>query len=110
MSREERRAYKRMTKNQDPYSLPANASRARQRATRTRPPAATTPGEFQFVTGRYLAWTVGGALLVGLIAFSIAWPNGMPTALYVGLGAGAVWLAAAIAFRFAQRRMAALQR
>jgi hypothetical protein len=109
MSREERRAYKRMTKNQDPYALPAGTQRVRQRATRSRRPA-TPSGEFQFVTGRYLAWTLGGALLIGLIAFSIAWPNGMPSALYVGLGAGAVWLAAAVAFRFAQRRMAALQR
>ncbi|HEY7464249.1 MAG TPA: hypothetical protein VH987_07405 [Candidatus Limnocylindria bacterium] len=109
MSRQERRAYKRMMKNQDPYALPAAATRARPRRPRA-PRAVSAPGEFVFLSRRFLAWAAGGALVIGVIGFSIAWPNGMPGALYAGAGAAAVWLAVAIGFRFAQRRLAATQR
>jgi hypothetical protein len=110
MSREERRAYKRMTKNQDPYALPARtggtAAAARRRGRRT-----TTPsGPFTFVTGRFLVWTIGGAVVAGLLGFSFAWPNGMPLAMYIGLAVGAVWGLLAIGFRFLQRRMSTMQR
>ena len=113
MSREERRAYKRMTKNQDPYSVPVSAAqRARmekqQRARQARRPRAG--GEFEFVTRRFLVWGVGGAALVGLLAFSIAWPNGMPMAAYVGLAAAAVWGALAVGMRLLQRRASRIQR
>jgi hypothetical protein len=109
MSRAERRAYKRMTKSQDPYALPAAATRVRPRRPRAAR-SASAPGEFMFLTRRFLAWAVGGALLIGVVGFSIAWPSGMPGALYAGAAAGAVWLAAATGFRFAQRRVAATQR
>ena len=111
MSREERRAYKRMVKNQDPYALPARAATGaaaamEKRRARRKPPS----GEFSFVTGRFLAWTIGGAAVAGLIGFSIAWPNGMPMALYIGLAAAAGWVLAAVGVRLLQRRMAAIQR
>jgi hypothetical protein len=114
MSREERRAYKRMTKNQDPYSVPLSpAQRARmekqQRARQSRRPAGGA-GQFEFVTRRFGVWAVGGAALVGLFAFSIAWPNGMPTAAYVGLAAAAVWGLLAVGMRLLQRRASRIQR
>lgn len=104
MSRSERRAYKRMTKNQDPYALPVSAAqRARlQQRQRARRPSRATDG-FQFVTGRFLVWALGGAFVVGLGAFSIAWPN-MPLALYVGLAAAAAWSGLAWLVRSAQAR------
>lgn len=108
MSRAERRAYKKMTKNQDPYALPAGAQqrvKAQQKVrARTAPPRST---EFSFWSRRFLAWMIGGALVVGLVAFSIAWPNGMPLALYIGLAAALVWLALASVVRSVQARAAA---
>lgn len=103
MSRAERRAYKRMTKNQDPYALPATARGRveRQRLGRQRPKS-----EFRFVTGRFLTVAVGGATAVGLLAFSVAWPN-MPFALYMGLAVAAAWLALSWLVRKAQARAAA---
>lgn len=106
MSRSERRAYKRLMKNQDPYALPAaqrtRMDRQRTRRARSRPPV----GEFRFVTSRFLVWLLGGALVIGLVAFSIAWPNGMPMAGYVGVAAALGWGALAAVVRLAQRRMA----
>jgi Flp pilus assembly protein TadB len=108
MSRAERRAYKRLTKNQDPYSLPAAAKRGRP--ARGRPPRQSRPaGEFKFVTGRFLVWALGGAAIAGLVAFSVTWPN-MPFALYVGLAVAAAWLALAWVVRLAQRRAAGMSR
>jgi hypothetical protein len=110
MSRAERRAYKRLTKNQDPYALPTGAaSGARARAARPRPRRARERGPFVFLSGRFLAWAIAGALLAFLVGFSIAWPTGLPFALYAGLAAGAAWVVLAIAFRFIQRRMAGQQ-
>jgi len=93
MSREERRAYQRMTKKQDPYSLPASgAARARQqRQERLRAQrAARSPSEPGSISRRFLWWAIGGGAGVGLIAFSLAWPS-MPLAAYVGVGAWAAW-------------------
>ncbi len=104
MSRAERRAYKRLTKNQDPYSLPPAAQRGRG----TRPRRERRPGEsgdFQFVTGRFLALAVGGAAMAGLLALSMTWPD-MPFSLYVGLAVAAAWLLLAWVARLAQRRAA----
>jgi hypothetical protein len=105
MSREERRAYKRLTKNQDPYQLPAAAQRGRPPRQRRR--ASRGSGEFRMVTGRFLAWALGGAAVAGLLGLSLAWPNGMPFAGYVGLGVAAGWLLLSWLVRLAQRRMAA---
>jgi hypothetical protein len=109
MSREERRAYQRMTKKQDPYALPATgAARARMERqqrlkARRAATAASAPGG---LTRRFLWWTFGGAAGIGLIAFSLAWPN-MPLAAYVGLGVGAAWLAAGFGLRAMARRATA---
>jgi len=101
MSREERRAYQRMTKKQDPYALPATgAARARQqqleRRKARRPATVSTPGA---ISRRFLAWALGGAAAAGLIAFSLAWPNGMPTAGYVGAGVAIGWIVIAFGVR-----------
>jgi hypothetical protein len=106
MSREERRAYQRMTKKQDPYALPASgAARARQqqleRRKAQRPATVTTPGA---ISRRFLAWALGGAAAAGLIAFSLAWPNGMPSAAYVGAGVAVGWIVVAFAARAILRR------
>jgi hypothetical protein len=104
MSRAERRAYKRLTKNQDPYSLPPAAQRGRPARQRPgRPPRGA--GEFQLITGRFLVWALGGAAVAGLIGLSVTWPQ-MPLALYVGLAVAAGWLLLAWVVRLAQRRMA----
>jgi hypothetical protein len=108
MSRAERRAYKRLTKNQDPYALPAAAQRGR--SARTRPARrARKEGEFQFITGRFLSWALGGAAVAGLIGLSVTWPN-MPFALYVGLAVAAAWLALAWGVRLVQRRGVSMPR
>ncbi|HEX2194021.1 MAG TPA: hypothetical protein VHK63_03560 [Candidatus Limnocylindria bacterium] len=105
MSREERRAYKRLTKNQDPYALPPAAQRTRGRRTAaTRSGAAR--GGFQFWSGRFLLWSVGGSVAAALLGLSVAWPGGMPFAGYVGLAVGIVWLAIAWVVRMAQQRAA----
>jgi hypothetical protein len=106
MSRAERRAYKRMTKSQDPYAAPAaaaNRGRAPARASRRATPA----GPFVFWSRRFLTWLIGGTLAAGLVAFSLAWPNGVATALWAGLGGAAAWAALLVGLRFLQRRTAA---
>jgi hypothetical protein len=108
MSRAERRAYKRMMKNQDPYALPARASAARNaRSTRVRARRQRESGEFVFLSPRFLAWAVGGTLIAALLGLSVAWPNGMPTSLYAGLAAAAAWVVLAFGVRFMQRSTAA---
>ncbi|MEX0626218.1 MAG: hypothetical protein WD402_06725 [Chloroflexota bacterium] len=102
MSREERRAYQRMTKKQDPYALPATgAARARQqqlerRKARRATASSAPPGA---ISRRFLAWALGGAAAIGLVAFSLAWPSGMPFAAYVGAGVAIAWVVAAFGVR-----------
>jgi uncharacterized membrane protein len=108
MSRAERRAYKRLTRSQDPYALPAAAQRGRAARPRpARPPR--REGDFQFITGRFLVWALGGAAVVGLIGLSVSWPN-MPFALYVGMVMAAAWLVLAWVVRLVQRRGVTLPR
>ena len=105
MSREERRAYQRMNKKNDPYALPANpAVRAKQEKARARRAAMQAArGTATPATGglsrRFLGWAIGGGAVVGLIAFSLAWPGGMPFAAYVGIGAWVVWIGLAFGVR-----------
>lgn len=107
MSREERRAYQRLAKKQDPYALPSNpAMRARQEKIRARRAARPAPRTRAGLTTRALAWIFGGGVAVGLIAFSVAWPNGMPLAAYAGAAATAVWIAVAFGLRLLGRRAA----
>jgi fatty acid desaturase len=106
MSRAERRAYKRMMKNQDPYALPGGgAQRARAERQRARRPKRASAGEAPFLTSRFLVWALGGGVIVGLLAFSLAWPSGMPFALYMGLVGALVWMLLAAGVRLLQRRM-----
>jgi hypothetical protein len=109
MSREERRAYKRMTRKQDPYALPANsAARARaerqQRIRARRAGDAPAPGT---ISRRFWLWGVGGAAGAGLIAFSLAWPNGMPLAGYIGVAVALAWAGFAFGLRALMGRGAA---
>jgi hypothetical protein len=107
MSREERRAYQRMTKKQDPYALlggaAARARQERQRAKRPPPSAPTTVGGFGV---RFLLVALGGGAAAGLLAFSLAWPT-MPLAAYVGAGVAAAWIVASFGVRLVARRPAA---
>jgi len=101
MSREERRAYQRMTKKQDPYALPSTGpARARQqRQERLRAQrAARSPSVPGAISRRFLLWAIGGGAVLGLIAFSLAWPS-MPLAGWVGLGALVVWSATLFGLR-----------
>ncbi|HEY8922216.1 MAG TPA: hypothetical protein VIN32_06255 [Candidatus Limnocylindria bacterium] len=107
MSREERRAYQRMTKKQDPYAIPATgAARARQQQLERRKAqrAATVSAPPGAISRRFLAWAIGGALVSGLVAFSLAWPSGMPFAAYVGAGVAIAWVAVAFGARALGRR------
>ncbi len=107
MSREERRAYQRLNKKQDPYALPSNpAARARQEKIRARRAARPVARTRMGLTPRGLAWIFGGGVGVGLIAFSLAWPNGVAMAAYVGLAAAAAWIALAFGLRLLGRRAA----
>jgi hypothetical protein len=106
MSRAERRAYKRMMKNQDPYAVPAGGARGRaQRVRARRAMSGPRPdGETPFLSRRFLLWWLGGAAAVALVAFSLAWPNGMPMSLYIGLAGAAGWSVLLLGFRLLQRR------
>lgn len=110
MSREERRAYQRMTKKQDPYALPANSAAARARIQRQERikarRAATSAAPQTGLSRRFLIWTLGGAAAGGLIAFSLAWPR-MPFAAYVGLAIAAAWIVAGFGVRALAGRAAA---
>jgi len=108
MSREERRAYQRQMKNMErgPAVPPAARARAERNALRRarRGAGAGPPGAF---TTRFWIRSVLIAVVIGFIAFSTQWGNGMPGALYVGLAVAAVVLLLLIGFRFLQRRAAA---
>ena len=109
MSREERRAYQRMTRKQDPYapasSGPARAQQLRRERQKARRAAtAAPPGA---LSRRFLLWALGGAAVSGLVAFSLAWPSGMPFAAYVGAGVAAAWAVAAFGLRALTSRAAA---
>ena len=54
-----------------------------------------------------MTWLVGGAVAAGLLAFSVAWPSGLPLALWVGLGGAAAWAGLLVGLRFLQGRRAA---
>jgi len=106
MSRAERRAYQRLNKNRDPYALPV-APAQKTRMERIKARRDLRSASFSFVTLRFLAWALGGAGVAGVVAFSIAWPNGMPMALYMGLAVALAWGLLAVGLRLAQRRAAA---
>jgi len=99
-----------MTKKQDPYALPTTGpARARQlRQERIKARRAATPSAPPgALSRRFLLWALGGGVGLGLVAFSLAWPSGMPFAGYVGLGAAAVWVVGAFGLRALTARAAA---
>jgi hypothetical protein len=110
MSREERRAYERMNKGRDPFAPPVSAQ-ARQRMERQKQKRNARRGRAGGSgPSRYGLWAIGGCVAIALVAFSLAWPQGMPNALYIGLGAGLAWLALAFVARWAAARGAASDR
>jgi hypothetical protein len=103
MSREERRQYQRMMRNMErgPSLPPAAQARIeRQRARRAQQPTARSAD----LTPGFWLRAVGIALVVGFLGLSVQWSEGLPRALYVGLGAGVVALAGVVGFRLLQRR------
>ncbi len=106
MSRAERRAYERMNKNQDRYALPvAPGQRVRMERMKAKRAAARAERDLSF-TPRYIAMSVVGALLVGLIAFSLQWSNGPMAASIAGILVALVWIGLAVALRLLQQRSA----
>lgn len=102
MSREERRAYQRMMKSQERDALPpaarARAERAAARRARGRPAGEGAGSSLGFWVRSVLI-----AAVVGLIGFSLQWPN-MPFALYVGMAVAVIVLALLVGFRMLRRR------
>ncbi|HSJ00480.1 MAG TPA: hypothetical protein VLA59_08850 [Patescibacteria group bacterium] len=107
MSREERRNYQRMMKNMErgpalPPAARARAERnAQRRARRAQPEAAGA------LSRRFWIRTLLIATVLGFIAFSLQWSNGMPFALYAGLAVAFVVLLLIVGFRLLQRRTGA---
>ncbi len=107
MSRAERRQYERMTKGQDRSGLPPVPPGARARIERKRARRAPQPVTGMGLSLRFWIRSLAIALALGLVAFSLAWPSGMPFALYVGLGLTVLSLGGLLGFRALQRRIAA---
>jgi hypothetical protein len=105
MSRAERRQYERMTKGQDRGAPPIPPG-ARARMERRRARRAPEPVQGMGLSLRFWVRSLAIALGLGLVAFSLAWPSGMPFALYVGLGVAVIALGALLGFRALQRRLA----
>lgn len=98
MSRAERRAYERMTKNQDPRALPTNPAqkaRAERIAQRRAAAKAASP---ERTSRTYWIRAAAVAVIFGLLGFSMQWPT-MPFALYVGLGVAFAVLLGAFVLR-----------
>jgi hypothetical protein len=99
MSREERRQYERMMRNAErgpalPPAAKARAERNAARRARRAPSTADSGG----LTRRYMIRALVIAAVLGLIAFSLQWPE-MPWALYVGLAVAGAALAVMVGFR-----------
>lgn len=109
MSRSERRAYQRLTKNQDPFAPPAAtaAARARMERQRTRRGAgARSEPSGRLIGGRTGLVVFGGGAAAFMLGLSVAWPNGAGIALLIGIAAGVAWIAATIGFVLWRRRVA----
>src|SRR5574338_734312 len=109
MSREERRQYQRMMRNMErgpalPPAARARAERNAVRRERIRGRGPTAGGGF---TRSFWVRSVAVAIILGFVAFSLQWAEGMPFALYVGVAVSAVVLVLAAGFRFMQSRAAA---
>ena len=104
MSREERRNYERMMKNMERGpALPAAAKARAERQARRRGRVAQ-PEPRGASSTRFWVRTLLIAIAVGFVAFSLGWSNGMPVALYVGLGAAAAAVVILLGIRLLQQR------
>lgn len=99
MSREERRQYERLMRNSErgPALPPAAKARAERNAAR-RAKRGRAGGGSGGLTRAYGIRAVVIAAVLGLVAFSLQWPE-MPWALYVGLVVAGAALAVMIGFR-----------
>lgn len=110
MSREERRAYQRQMKSMErgPALPPSARQRAeRNAARRAQRQARSGSRPDAGFTARFWVRTILIAVVLGFLAFSIQWGEGMPRALYVGLAVGVGALVALVGIRFLQRRLPA---
>jgi hypothetical protein len=105
MSREERRAYQRQMKayEKGPSLPPAAKARAERTAAKREARRSTGDASRPF-TSRFLLRAVLVAVVVGFLAFSLQWGEGMPWALYVGLAVGAVALVVILGLRYLMAR------
>ncbi len=113
MSRAERRAYQRMTKNQDPYAPPpvAGAAKVRMERQRTRRLAAQQGSDPARLLGRRGAvWVFGGGAAAFLLGLSLAWNNGAQLALVIGAAVGVGWIVLSLGFAWWRRRARVAQR
>ena len=110
MSREERRAYERQMKSMErgPALPPAARARAERNAAKRAARRASSGDAPGAMSGGRRFWfrTVLIAVVIGFLAFSLQWSEGMPRALYVGLIVGAVVLLLIVGFRFLKGRVA----
>ena len=95
-----------MTKGQERGGLPPVPPGARARMERRRARRAPEAVEGIGLGLRFWLRSLAIALGLGLVGFSLAWPSGMPFALYVGLGVTVVALGSLLGFRALQRRTA----
>ncbi len=82
-----------------PPAAKARAERNAARRARRTPQGSSSGG----LTRGYVVRAIVIAVVLGLIAFSLQWPE-MPWALYVGLAVGGAVLAVMIGFRLLGRR------
>ncbi len=95
-----------MTKGQDRGGLPPVPPRARAQLERRRARRNPEPVQGMGLTMRFWVRSLSIALALGLTAFSLAWPSGMPLALYVGLVMAAVACAIQLGIRAVRQRAA----
>ena len=85
------------------YATAAARARMEQRQRARRTSNTRNPGSGALLGGRR-GWIVfGGAAVVALLGFSLAWPN-VGASILAGLGAGLAWLALTLGFLVWQRR------
>jgi hypothetical protein len=111
MSREERRAYQRQMKGMErgPALPPGARERAERNAERRarrreRTGAAARPGAFNL---RFWVRSILIAAVIGYLAFSFQWGEGVQRASIVGLVVGGIVLLIQVGIRFVQRRLPA---
>jgi hypothetical protein len=104
MSREERRQYQRTMRRTTEPRLPPQLRGRRQPGRPGRGASgAGTPASPPGFTVRFWIWTLVLAAGVGLLFLSLAWPQGVPFAVYWGVGAGLAVLIVSVGLRLYRR-------